>query len=68
MKQTVNNVDVVVEIECTFCHWVGEEDELLTQMVDNQHNPQDHTLYEEIVCPKCKTKEDLSYNRVSNKQ
>lgn len=49
-------------IECTFCYWVGEEDELLTQMVDNQHNPQDHTLYEEVVCPQCKTKEDLSCN------
>lgn len=49
-------------IECTFCYWVGEEDELLTQMVDNEHNSQDHTLYEEEVCPQCKTKEDLSCN------
>ena len=47
-------------IECTFCYWVGEEDELLTQMVDNEHNPQDHTLYEEKVCPQCKTNDGLS--------
>lgn len=49
-------------IECTFCYWVGEEDDLLTQMVDNQINPQDHTLYEEKVCPQCKTNDDLSCN------
>ena len=47
--KTISNL-----IECTFCFWVGEEDELLTQMVDNQSNPQDHTLYEEVVCPQCK--------------
>lgn len=57
MIKTMSNL-----IECTFCFWVGEEDELLTQMVDNQSNPQDHTLYEEVVCPQCKTKEDLSCN------
>jgi hypothetical protein len=34
--------------------------ELLTQMVDNKYNPQDHTLYEEKVCPQCKTNDGLS--------
>lgn len=47
-------------IECNYCHWVGEEQDLLTQMVGNQINPQDHTLYEEKVCPQCKTNDDLS--------
>jgi hypothetical protein len=47
-------------IECTFCYWVGEEEELLTQMVDNKYNPQDHTLYEEKVCPQCKTNDGIS--------
>lgn len=47
-------------IECTYCYWAGEENELVTQMVDNPFNPQDHTLYEEKVCPQCKTNDDLS--------
>lgn len=52
-------------IECTNCHWVGHDDDLVVVMVDNQFNREDHTLYEEKVCPLCKTNEDLSYG-VSN--
>jgi hypothetical protein len=48
-------------IECTNCHWVGHDDDLSVVMVDNVLDPQDHTLYEEKVCPLCKTNEDLSY-------
>lgn len=52
-----SKLDLIV---CTHCCWAGEEDELKTQMVDNPFNPQDHTLYEEKVCPECETNDDLS--------
>jgi hypothetical protein len=52
MKQTA--------VECTNCHWIGNHDNLVVVMVDNQFNREDHTLYEEKVCPLCKTNEYLS--------
>lgn len=49
--------DEVIEIEydlyCENCGWIGGKDELKSVMVDNEHNPQDHTLYEKKVCPEC---------------
>jgi Zn finger protein HypA/HybF involved in hydrogenase expression len=49
--------DEVIEIEydlyCENCGWIGDKDELKSAMVDNEHNPQDHTLYETKVCPEC---------------
>jgi len=47
-------------LECLNCHWVGHDDDLVEVVTDNQFNPQDHTLYEEKVCPICKTNNQLS--------
>ena len=41
------------ELYCEECGWIGNEDELKTAMLDNEHNPQDKTLYESKVCPEC---------------
>jgi hypothetical protein len=47
--------DVVIEYDlyCNDCGWIGNEDELKTAMVPNEHNKQDKTLYEKNVCPEC---------------
>ena len=42
------------ELYCEECGWIGNEDELKTAMLENEHNPQDHTLYETKVCPECR--------------
>ena len=39
--------------ECRNCMWEGSEDERKNVLVDNPHNPQDHTLYEDFGCPEC---------------
>jgi len=45
--------DLEYEIYCEECGWIGNNDELVTAMVDNEINPQDKTLYETKVCPEC---------------
>lgn len=42
------------ELYCEECGWIGNEDELKTAMLENEHNHQDHTLYETKVCPECR--------------
>jgi hypothetical protein len=49
------NEDVVIEYDlfCNDCGWIGDRDELKTNVVPNEHNRQDKTLYEKKVCPEC---------------
>ena len=44
---------------CHHCMWEGTQEELNYVYVSSKHNPQDHSLYEESVCPDCGLNEQL---------
>jgi rubredoxin len=44
---------------CHHCMWEGTQEELKVSMDSNPFNRQDHSLYENLVCPDCNTNEQL---------
>ena len=44
---------------CHHCMWEGTQEDLRVSMDSNWHNPKDHSLYENQVCPECNSNEQL---------
>ena len=44
---------------CHHCMWEGTQENLKVSMDSNPHNNQDHSLYENLVCPDCSTNDLL---------
>ena len=44
---------------CHHCMWEGTQDNLGVLMDVNPHNPKDHSLYENLCCPDCRTNDVL---------